>query len=88
MWLISTLYRNEYSNVKLAEATMGRRLRSRTGRDEPVWIIIHIGMETTQGISQYSYLYLKLAKHHVFLIIFCVFFFYKIREQEGRTGSN
>jgi hypothetical protein len=26
-------------------------------------------------------------KNYVFLIIFYVFFFYKIREQEGRTGS-
>jgi proline dehydrogenase len=30
-------------------------------------------METTQGISLYSYFYLKLAKHNVFLIFFYVF---------------
>jgi hypothetical protein len=57
-----------------------------SGRDEPVWVVIHTCMETKQGISLYSYLYLKLAKCHVFLIIFYVFFFYKIREQEGGTG--
>jgi hypothetical protein len=45
----------------------------RSGRDEPVWVVIHICMETTQGIFLYSYLYLKLAKCHVFLIIFYVF---------------
>jgi hypothetical protein len=57
-------------------------------RDETISIVIHICMETTQGNSLCSYLYLKLAKMHVFLIIFYVFFFsYKIREQEGRTGS-
>jgi hypothetical protein len=46
-------------------------------------------METTQGNSLYSYLYLKLAKIPCFsfsLLCLC-FFFYKIREQEGRTGS-
>jgi hypothetical protein len=59
----------------------------RIGRDEPIWVVIYIQIETTQGISLYSYLYFKLAKHHAFLIIFYVFFFYKIREQEGRTGS-
>jgi hypothetical protein len=37
-------------------------LQKRTGRDEPIWVVIHIYMETTQGISLYSYLYLKLAK--------------------------
>jgi hypothetical protein len=53
----------------------------RSGRDEPIWVVIHICMETTQS-SLYSYLYLKLAKKPCFS-----FFFYKIGEQEGRTGS-
>jgi hypothetical protein len=57
-----------------------------TGRDEPIGVIIHICMETTQGISLYSYLYLK-QKHHVFLFYILCFFFYRIKEQEGRTGS-
>jgi hypothetical protein len=39
----------------------------RSGRDEPIWVVILIFMEATQGISLYSYLYLKLAYHHVFL---------------------
>jgi hypothetical protein len=43
-------------------------------------------METTQGISLYSYFYLKLAKTPCFYNLLC-FFFYKIGEQEGRTGS-
>jgi hypothetical protein len=58
----------------------------RTGRDEPIWAIIHTCMETAQGISLYSYLYLKLAKTPCFSYFLC-FFFYKIRRQEGRTGS-
>jgi hypothetical protein len=45
----------------------------RTGRDEPIGVVIHICMETTQVISLCSYLYLKLAKHHVSLIMFFVF---------------
>jgi hypothetical protein len=58
-----------------------------TGRDEPIGVVIHICMETTQGISLYSYLYLKLAKTPCFSYYLLWFFFYKIREQEGRTGS-
>jgi hypothetical protein len=44
-------------------------------------------METTQEISLCSYLYLKLAKMQRFSYYFLCFFLYKIREQEGRTGS-
>jgi hypothetical protein len=38
-----------------------------------MWISIHKYMKTTLGISLYSYLYLKLQKHYVFLIISHVF---------------
>jgi hypothetical protein len=44
-------------------------------------------METTQGISLHSYLYLKLAKTSCFSYHLLCFFFYKIREQEGESGS-
>jgi hypothetical protein len=59
----------------------------RTGRDEPAGVVIHICMETTQGNSLYSYLYLKLAKTSCFSSYLLCFFFYEIGEQEGRTGS-
>jgi hypothetical protein len=36
-------------------------------------VVIHIRMETTQRISLYSYLYIKLTKMPHFLIFFCVF---------------
>jgi hypothetical protein len=59
----------------------------RFGRNETIWIAIHKCMETTPGISLYSYLYHKPAK------MLCLFFYYllcflfnKIRK-EGRTGS-
>jgi hypothetical protein len=52
--------------------TMGKGLRvvKRYNRDKPIWVVIHICMETTQGISLYSYFYLKVAKMPCFLIIF------------------
>jgi hypothetical protein len=40
----------------------------RSGRDEPMWVVIHMCMEATLGISLYSYLYLKLAKMPSFLL--------------------
>jgi hypothetical protein len=40
---------------------------------EPVWVVINICMETTQGISLHSYPHCKLAKHCVFLFILHVF---------------
>jgi hypothetical protein len=47
----------------------------RSGRNEPIWVVIHICLETTQGISQYGYLHLRLAKAPRFFkkIIFYVF---------------
>jgi hypothetical protein len=59
----------------------------RTGTGEPIWVVIQICMETTQGISLYSYLYLKLAMTPCFSYYRLCFFFYKIGEQEGTTGS-
>jgi hypothetical protein len=58
----------------------------RTGRDEPIGVVIHICVEITQGNSLYSYLYLKLAKTPCSSFFFVWFFFYKIRDQEGGTG--
>jgi hypothetical protein len=45
----------------------------RCGRDEPIQVVIYLLMEATQGISLYSYPYLKLAKSYVFLITSYVF---------------
>jgi hypothetical protein len=43
-------------------------------------------MEAMLGISLYSYLYLKLTKCYVFLIIAYVFLFNKIGELEGEQA--
>jgi hypothetical protein len=47
----------------------------RSGRDEPMWVVIHMCMEATLGISLYSYLDLKLAKMlclSYYLLMFCL----------------
>jgi hypothetical protein len=56
-------------------------------RVEPMWVVIHMCMEATLGISVYSYLYLKLAKMLCLSYYLLCFLFNKIREQKGRTGS-
>jgi hypothetical protein len=53
----------------------------RSGRDEPMWIVIHMCVEAMLRIFLYSYLCLKLAKT---LLLLCLLF-NKIGE-EGRTG--
>jgi hypothetical protein len=58
----------------------------RSGTDEPIWVVIHKYMETTLGLSLYSYLYLKLAKTVCFSYYLSCFLFKKIGEQEGGTG--
>jgi hypothetical protein len=45
----------------------------RSGRDEPIWVVIHMCMETKQGISLYSYLYSILAKMPCFSYYLLVF---------------
>jgi hypothetical protein len=54
----------------------------RFGRDEPMWVAIHMCMEAMLGISLYSYPYLKLVKA---LYLSCNLF-NKIGEQESRMG--
>jgi hypothetical protein len=39
-----------------------KEVMKKTGRGEPIWVIIHICMETTQEIFLYSYFHLKLSK--------------------------
>jgi hypothetical protein len=60
----------------------GLEVVKRSGRDEPMWVVIHTCMETTLGISLYSYLYLKLAKALCISYYLLCFLFNKIRKQE------
>jgi hypothetical protein len=61
----------------------------RSGRDEPMWVVIHMCMEAMLGISLYSYLYLKLAKMICLSYYLLCFLFNKIGEQEdsARKGG-
>jgi hypothetical protein len=54
----------------------------RSGRDEPIWVVIHMCMETMIGISLHSYLHLKLAKTLFSLLSFM------ISLQNWRRGQN
>jgi hypothetical protein len=46
----------------------------RSGRDEPMWVAIHMCMEVMLGISLYSSIFISnLQKHFVFFIIAYVF---------------
>jgi hypothetical protein len=55
----------------------------RTGRGEPTGVVTHICMETTQGNSLCSYLYLKLAKISRFSFYLYVFSSAKLENWEG-----
>jgi hypothetical protein len=48
-----SLYKNEYRIFKPVEITMRRGLRRKEKNrgDEPMWVIIHIYMEVSQGNS-------------------------------------
>jgi hypothetical protein len=61
-----------------------------------MWVVIHMCMEAILGSSLNSYLYLKLAKHYVSLIISYVFSSTKLENKRaeqvlpgsgGRVGS-
>jgi hypothetical protein len=57
-----------------------------SGRDELMWVAIHMCMEAMLRISLHSYLYLKPAKTLSFLL----FFMFSLQQnwiQEGGTGS-
>jgi hypothetical protein len=58
----------------------------RSGRDEPIWVVIHICMETTQVISPYSYLHLKLAKKKKLFFKSCVFILQQNQRTRGWNG--
>jgi hypothetical protein len=70
----------EFSNLLKSpqEGDYGRKEKNRG--DEPIWVIILIYMEMSQG----NFLYIYLKKTKMSFLVFFFFFFYKIREQEGR----
>jgi hypothetical protein len=55
------------------EGDQGRVKRIRIDGDEPNEVVMLVCMEISQGNSLCNYLYLNLAKHHVFLFIIYLF---------------
>jgi hypothetical protein len=47
----------------------GPRRVKRSGREEPMWVVIYMCMEAMLGISLYSYLYFKLAKNAMSVLL-------------------
>jgi hypothetical protein len=63
-----------------------KEVMKRSGRDEPIQVLIYMCMEAMLGTSLYSYLYLKVAKTLcLFYHCFCLLL-NKIRKK-GKTGS-
>jgi hypothetical protein len=58
----------------------------RSGRDEPIWVVIHMCVEAILGISLYSYPYPKVANTLRLSYYSLCLLFNKIGEK-GRTGS-
>jgi hypothetical protein len=59
---------------------------NRSGRDEPICVVIYMGTEAMLGISLYSYRHLKLAKILCLSYYHLCLLFNKLGE-EGRIGS-
>jgi hypothetical protein len=55
----------------------------RSGRDEPMWVVIHMCTEATLGIALYSYPYLKLAKMICLSYYVLCFLFKKIKHKRA-----
>jgi hypothetical protein len=67
---------------------MERRLgySEESGRDELIWVLIHMCMEAMIGTSLYSYLYLKLTKP-LCLSYYCLHLLFNKILEEGKGGG-
>jgi hypothetical protein len=57
----------------------------RSGGDEPMWFAIHMCMEAVLGISRYSYLYSKLAKNAMSLLLSLML---SLQQNQRTRGQN
>jgi hypothetical protein len=64
-----------------------QEVTKRSGRDEPMWVAMHMYVKITLGISMYSYVDLNLAKMLCLSDYLLCFLFNKIEELGGRTDS-
>jgi hypothetical protein len=69
--------------------SLDQEVMKKSGRDEPIRVLIHMCMEAMLGISLYSYLYPNQQKCFVFLIIAYVFSSTKLdkRAEQVLPGS-
>jgi hypothetical protein len=77
------MYRERKSKEQYRKLKLGRMKKNR--ENEPIRFTIHLHVKISQENSLDSYLYLKQAKMSFFKFFY--FFFYKIGEQEGKTGG-
>jgi hypothetical protein len=81
-----SISKREYSTLKTTEVTMGGdwKVVNKSGRDESIWVVVHLCTEAMIGISLYSYLNYKLGKVLCLSYYFLCLLFNKIRKA-GRT---
>jgi hypothetical protein len=63
----------------------GQEVVKRSGRDEPIQVVIHMCVETMLGISPCDYLCLKLAKTPMSFLLFLMF---SLQQIHGTKGKN
>jgi hypothetical protein len=63
-----------------------QEIAKRSGRDEPIWVVILMCMEAMPGISLYNYIFLKLAKM-LCLSYYLLCFSLQQNWRRGRTVS-
>jgi hypothetical protein len=57
----------------------------RSGRDEPIWVVIHTCIEAMLVVSLHSYLYPKLAKMPCFSFYLTCFFLQRNQRTRGQN---
>jgi hypothetical protein len=62
------------------------KIVKKSGRDELIWVVIHMCMEAMVGISLYSYPCLKLVKM-LCLSYYCLCLLFNKIGEEGRVSS-
>jgi hypothetical protein len=90
MGLIYPLHKNEYRNFKLTETTISVSIKGNKAERKKLQEMSQLALEyrhTWKYHKETPYVttfILNRLKCHVFGLNFSCFFFYKIREQEGR----
>jgi hypothetical protein len=57
----------------------------RSGRDEPMWVVIHVCMEATLGNSLYSYFLSQTSKN---AMVFLLSLMFSLQQNQRTRGQN